>query len=228
MNNSDNQQSTWPSWHYILLWVIVLVSLGLNVYLVLQLNKFSQEAQQSVGQLKAISEILEAVETTELGTVEVPIVIDETLPISLNVPFKDTFEVPISTTIPISTSITVNENIVVPIQDTVSLNRDAQIVISVLGQSIPVDVPIRADIPLSMQTNVPIDLEVPVELDIPVELMIEVPVDTAVPIEAEIPVKMDFPVTISLEEMGIGDLLTQLQDGLRLLGEMLEEQAGNN
>ena len=228
MNNSDNQSPAWRSWHYVLLWIIVLVSLGLNVFLVVQLYNFSQQAQQSVDQVKAISEILEAVESTDLGTVEVPITIDETLPISLSVPFSDTFEVPINTTIPISTSIAVKENIVVPINDTVSLNRDAQIVISVLGQSIPVDVPIRADIPLSMQTNVPIDLEVPVELDIPVDLTIDVPVNTEVPIEAEIPVQLDFPVTISLDEMGIGDLLIQVQDGLRLLVTMLEEQAGDN
>jgi hypothetical protein len=210
------------------LWIIALASLGLNVFLLLRLYNFSQEAQKSVDQVKAISQILEAVETTELGSINVPVVIDETLPVSLTVPFSETIEVPINTTIPISTSIAVNENIVVPINDTVSLNRDAQIVISVLGQSIPVDVPIRADIPLSMQTNVPIDLEVPIELDIPVDMMIEVPVDTEVPIEAEIPVQMEFPVTVPLDETGIGELLIQVQDGLRLLAEILEGQAGNN
>jgi hypothetical protein len=79
-----------------------------------------------------------------------------------------------------------------------------------------------------MQTNVPIDLQVPVDLEVPVDMTIEVPVSTEVPIEADIPIKLEFPVTISLEEMGIGELLTQVQDGLRLLVTMLEEQAGNN
>ena len=33
MSESNNQPANRPSWHYILLWVIVLVSLALNIYL---------------------------------------------------------------------------------------------------------------------------------------------------------------------------------------------------
>ncbi len=228
MSESNNQSSSWRSWHYMLLWAVVLISLGLNGYLVYRLYNFQQEAQQSMSDVEGISEMLKAVETVQIENVDVPISIDETFPISLTVPFSDTFEVPIKTTIPISTSIKVNETIVVPINDVVSLNRNAQIVISVLGQSIPVDVPIRADIPLNMQTNVPIDLEVPVDLEVPIDLLIEVPVDTEVPINAEVPVQLDFPVTIPLDEMGLGELLTQVQDGLRMLAELLDAQAAEN
>lgn len=228
MTDSNNPKSSGTSWHYILLWLIALVSLGINVFLVIQLYNFSQQAQQSVDQVQAISEILNAVESVELQSVEVPIVIDETLPISLTVPFEETFVVPINTTIPISTTVDINENISVPINDTVSLNRDATIFITVLGQSIPVDVPIRADVPLNMQTNIPIDMQVPIALDIPIDLLIEVPVSTEVPIDAEVPVQMDFPVVVPIEEMGFGVLLTQVQDGLRLLVELLNDQAGGS
>ena len=228
MTESTNQSSRWRSWHYILLWLIALISLGLNLFLVVTLYNFQKEAQQSVSEVQTISDILKTVETVEIESFDVPIVIDETLPISLTVPFSDTFQIPISATIPVSTSVAINENIAVPINDVVSLNRDVRIFISVLGQSIPVDLPIRADIPLNMQTNVPVNLTVPVETEIPIDLLIEVPVNTEVPIDAEIPVLLDFPVTIPLEETGFGVLLTQVQDGLILLVEMLDEQTGGN
>ena len=228
MPDSGNNSAPWRSWHYILLWVFVLLSLGLNAFLVFTLYNFQREAQQSVNEVAAISEILSAVESVDLESYEVPISIDETLPISITVPFSDTFQVPISTTVPISTSVSIKETISVPINDVVSLNRDAQIVISVLGQPIPVNVPIRADIPLNMQTEIPIDMEVPVQLEVPIDLMVEVPVNTEVAINEEIPVQLDFPVTIPLGEMGFGALLTQVQDGLRLLVEMLEQQVGEN
>jgi hypothetical protein len=99
----------------------------------------------------------------------------------------------------------------------VSLDRDVQVFLSVLGQSIPVNIPIRADIPIDLQTDVPIKLQVPVEAEIPIDLLIEVPVHTEVPIEADIPVQMDFPVTVPLEEMGLNALLAQLQEGLQVL-----------
>ena len=215
MANTDNQSSRWRSWHYILLWLVALTSLALNVFMLVGLYNFRRAAQEEISR---VSQILDGV---EIENYDLPIVVDETLPISLTVPFNDTFQVPIKTTVPISTSVTIDENIAVPINDVVSLNRNAQIVISVLGQSIPVDVPIRADIPLSMQTDVPINLKVPVQTEIPIDLMIEVPVETEVPIEAEIPVQLDFPVTVPLDQMGFNVLLVQVRDGLRLLAELL-------
>lgn len=211
MSESNNQPANRPSWHYILLWVVALVSLALNVYLLMGFNNFQRNLQQEANR---ISETLDGV---AIENYEVPVVVDETFAVSLTVPFSDTFEVPINTSVPVSTSITVDEIISVPFNDVVSLDRDVQIFLSVLGQSIPVDIPIRADIPIDLQTEVPIKLEVPVQVDIPIDLVVEVPVHTEVPIEAEIPVQMDFPVTVPLEEMGFNTLLEQLQDGLRLL-----------
>ena len=123
---------------------------------------------------------------------------------------------------------TVDETIGVAFDDVVSLDRDVQVFLSVLGQSIPVEIPIRADVPVNLQTDVPIKLDVPVEVEIPIDLIVDVPVLTEVPIEVEIPVQMEFPVTIPLEQMAFGGLLDQVRDGLRALVEMLEGQAGGN
>ena len=211
MNEKGEQPGNRPSWHYILLWVIALASLALNVYLVVGFNTFQQAVRQEAGR---VSEMIDGV---ALENYEVPISIDETFDVAVTIPFSDTIEVPINTTVPISTSITVDEVISVPIDDVVSLDRDVQIFLSVLGQSVPVNVPIRADVPISLQTEVPVNLEVPVEAEIPIDLLIEVPVDTEVPITAQVPVQMDFPVTVSLEELGLDALLEQLQEGLRQL-----------
>ena len=211
MSESNEQPANRRPWHYILLWVIVLVSLALNVYLLVGFNNFQRNVQQEANR---ISETLDGV---EIENYELPIVVDETFAISLTVPFSDTFEVPIKTTVPVSTSITVDETISVAFNDVVSLDRDVQVFLSVLGQSIPVDIPIRADVPVDLQTDVPIKLEVPVEAEIPIDLMVKVPVHTEVPIEAEIPVQMAFPVTVPLEEMGLNALLAQLQEGLKVL-----------
>jgi len=211
MSESNNQPANRPSWHYILLWVVALSSLVLNVYLVIGFNNFQRNVQQEAGRLS------QSLEGMAVENYEVPVVIDEAFAVSLTVPFSDTFEVPINTTVPVSTSITVDETIGVAFDDVVSLDRDVQVFLSVLGQSIPVEIPIRADVPVNLQTDVPIKLDVPVEVEIPIDLIVDVPVLTEVPIEVEIPVQMEFPVTVPLEEMGFNALLEQLQDGLRLL-----------
>jgi hypothetical protein len=117
----------------------------------------------------------------------------------------------------VSTSIAVDETINVPIDEVVSLDRDIQVFLTVLGQSIPVEIPLRADVPINLQAEVPVKLDVPVETEIPIDLVVEVPVDTEVPVEAEIPVQMEFPVTLPLEEMGLNALLSGLTEGFRTL-----------
>jgi len=211
MNESDQRPASRLSWHYMLLWAIALFSLALNVYLLVGFNTFQRNVQQEA------SRVLETLEGIDIENLEVPVAIDETLDVSLTVPFNDTFEVPINMTVPVSTSIAVDETISVPIDEVVSLDRDIQVFLTVLGQSIPVDIPLRADVPINLQAEVPIKLDVPLETEIPIDLVVEVPVDTEVPIDAEIPVQMEFPVTLPLEETGINSLLEQLRQGVGIL-----------
>jgi hypothetical protein len=211
----SNSNARRVAWHYILLWLIVLISIGLNLVLLYSLYSFRLRAQREV---TAISQMLE---TVELNNYEMPIAVSETLPLSLTIPFSDTFAVPISTTIPISTSIAVSETIAVPITDVVTIDRDVEVSVVILGQRVPVQLPVRADIPINLNAEVPVNLQVPVQLEIPVNLPLEVPVQTSVPIEANVPVQLDFPVTIPLDEMGFTVLLQQVKDALRLLAAFL-------
>jgi hypothetical protein len=220
---SNSNSSRWRSWHYILLWLIAIASLVLNILLFAGLYNFRQQAQQEV------ANVTEILDTVEIQNFDLPVKVDETLPIDITVPFSDTFEVPIHETVPISMTIPIKENVSFPINEVVSINRDVTVSIVVLGVQVPVDIPIRADVPINMNIDIPVDMEVPVDTTIPIDLDIRVPVDTEVAIKEEVPVKMDFPVTVPLDELGFNLLLIQVKDGLRLLAEVLGApvEAGN-
>ena len=212
---SESNSPKWRSWHYILLWLVAIVSLVLNILLLAGLYNFRAQARQEV------ANVTEILDTVNIENFDLPVVVDETLPIDITVPFSDTFEVPIHETVPISMTIPIQENVSFPINDVVSINRDVTVSIVILGQPIPVDIPIRADIPISLNIDIPVDLEVPVDTTIPIDLDLKVPVDTEVAIQEEVPVKLDFPVTVPLDELGFNILLIQVKDGLRLLAELL-------
>lgn len=212
---SNSNSSRWRSWHYILLWLVAISSLVLNILLFAGLYNFRLQARQEV------AHVTEILDTVNIENFDLPIKIDETLPIDITVPFSDTFEVPIHETVPISMTIPIKENVSFPINDVVSISRDVTVSIMVLGVPVPVDIPIRADIPISLNIDIPVDMEVPVNTTIPIDLDIKVPVDTEVMIQEEVPVKLDFPVTVPLDELGFNILLVQVKDGLRLLAEVL-------
>jgi|GEM_PF-2621735 len=217
----SNSQSGWGTWHYRLLWIIAVSSLLLNAIFFAGFMAFRFRAQQAV---ERVSVILDAV---KINNFDLPVVVDESLPIDIVVPFNDTFQVPISATIPVSTSVVVQDSLAVPINDVVRIDRDITVSILVLGQPVPIVVPLRADIPIRLDLEIPLDLEVPIQTDIPVDLMVEVPVQSEVPIVAEVPVKLEFPVTIPLDEFGFNILLQQVKDGLNILAEILGVDTSN-
>lgn len=212
---SDSNSPKWRSWHYILLWLIAIISLTLNILLLAGLYNFRLQAQREV------ANVTEILDTVEIENFDLPVEVDETLPIDITVPFSDTFTVAIDETVPISMTIPINEQLSFPIEETVNVNRDVTVSIVILGQPIPVDIPIRTSIPIQLDVDVPIAMEVPVDTEIPITLDLEVPVDTEVPIQEEVPVKLAFPVTIPLDELGFNVLLIQVKDGLRLLADLL-------
>jgi hypothetical protein len=202
-------------WHYIVLWFLVLISLGLNIFLLVTLNNTRNQAR---AQVEAAGERLQAVEVADF---ELPIEINETLPISFTVPFSDTFMVPISATIPVSASVPFSDTIDVPINTVIPINARVSVPLPALG-NIPIPIPIVTSIPVNLNVQVPISRSIPVQLDIPVDLMIEVPVQSQVPVRSDIPVEFDFPVNIPLEEMGLEQLLQQVQEALDSLIRLLE------
>lgn len=203
------------SWHYLLLWLLVVFSLGLNIFLFVTLNNIRSQAR---AQVQAAGDRLSTVEVADF---ELPIQIDETLPISFTVPFSDTFIVPISATIPVSASVPFSETIDVPINTVIPINATVSVPLPAIG-NIPIPIPIVTSIPVNLDVKVPISRTIPVALDIPVDLTIEVPVESQVPVQTSVPVQLDFPVNLPLEDMGVQQLIQQVQTALDSLLHLLE------
>lgn len=200
------------AWHYWLLWAVALASLLINVVFFVQLNSLRQRARQGVSNA---SELLQSV---EIEAYDLPIYIDETVPISITVPFSDTFAVPISTTVSVSDVLAFEDTIEVPINTVIPVNTTVAVPVPALGN---ITIPIITNIPIDMEVTVPISRSIPVELEIPVDMTVDVPVESEVPIRAEIPVQLDFPVTLPLDEMGFQQLLQQVQEALDSLEALL-------
>ncbi|MBI4772281.1 MAG: hypothetical protein HY784_18125 [Chloroflexi bacterium] len=136
---------------YWLLWFIALLSLvghagWVGVLLVArqQAGVGVTRAAQAVGGLRAAS-------------IDYPVHLQQSLPISLTLPVSTTVSVPISATVPIDTQITVP-------------------VTTAFG-TFHVTVPVKTTIPVDIQPAVPIRLTVPVSTTVPVVL--DVPVHIA-------------------------------------------------
>ena len=200
------------SWHYLLLWFVALVSLLLNLLLIIGLNNLRRQAGT---ELAGAAAELEAV---ELAPYDLPVAIDETLAISLTVPFSDTFVIPIEATVPIDTEIPFEEEVVVPIDTVIPIDTSVDVELPLVGL---VEIPIATTIPVALEVNVPISRNIPIELDIPVALEVDIPVQSEVPIRADVPVRLDFPVEIPLDEMGLQPLLQSLQQALDGLADSL-------
>jgi hypothetical protein len=129
---------------YYLLWLVALVSLGINLYLAYHL----QNARRQVGLAAGTAAL--AVGQLRTSAFEYPVVIHEQLPISLTVDFEENVAVPISYTLPISTEVRV------PLQ-------------TPLG-TFPINVPVVTTIPIDLEPTVPLSLSVPISLSVPVDL----------------------------------------------------------
>jgi len=109
------------------------------------------------GTLEAVTQTRAALATFPGQTVEVPI-IQETFPISAQIPIREKFEVPIHTTLPISTDVEVPLNI------------------PLLGER-RISIPIRANVPIHVEVVIPISRTLSVETSLAVNLQVPVRID---------------------------------------------------
>lgn len=219
-NRTDNQQPpskrTPHMWGYRLLWVLVAISLGLNGLLLAGMFNFRMQARQQVEQVSTI------LQTSQFDDISWNVQINEQLPVSITVPFSDTFQVPLSITIPVSTSVLFEDMIEVPINTVLPINiREVGTAGTPLLNLEFIPLSTFVNVPVNLLVTVPISREIPVETDIPVDLLIEIPVSTTIPIYMDIPVILDIPVTVPLDELGFQKLLNQVQSALNLLAQLL-------
>lgn len=141
------------TWDYWALWVVALISLALNGFVIQALLNARRQAADGAAQaVTALGRLRES-------SINYTVHIDESIPVSLNVPFNTTVAVPISTTIPINTEVTAEIN-------------------TFLGP-IPVTVPIHTSVPVNLRTEVPVNVTVPISTSVPVKFDVPVVLDLA-------------------------------------------------
>ena len=138
-------------WHYYLLWIVAILALVVGMAILIALLSFRAQARTEVQEASAY------LDTVELEAFDLPIVVDETLQLSMTVPFSDTFLVPISATVPVSESILFEDQVVVPINTNIPINTTF---------NVPVEVPLvgTVDLPIPISTNIPVNLTVDVPI----------------------------------------------------------------
>ena len=214
---------------YILLWIIVILSLAFNILLVtggiFALQAYRSATRQSAAQLNAAAEQLDQ---NRLTNFDIPVVIDEVLPVNFTVEYSDNFQVPIDTSIPVNTSVTYSDVFEVPIEETIRIDTDFEVDVTIplLNRVVPLVIPIKTDIPLQLDIEVPVEIEIPVETEVPVNLVVDIPIDTVIPINEEVPVQLDFGVTVPIEEeTTLPSLFDQIIDSLNSGAQRLEEES---
>ena len=136
-----------------LMWLLLTISLLLNLLIINRLLRVQQAALLMVAQVQQLSAELQ----DETLTMVIPI--QQTIIIDADVPIRETIRVPVQTTVAIETEVTV------PV--------DA----GILGV-INLVIPIETTIPLDLTLDVPIDQSIAIHA--PIELDIEVPVEVAI------------------------------------------------
>jgi hypothetical protein len=133
---------------YWLLWLIALLSVGINIWLFgLLLN-----IRHRMGDMAALA--AQGLDDLSNSSIDYSVPVHEVVPVVLVAPISTTISVPISLTLPIDMEVSV------PLK-------------TILG-TIPFTVPIHTTIPVNIQPEIPLHLSIPISTTVP--LSIEVPI----------------------------------------------------
>ncbi|MEW5959858.1 MAG: hypothetical protein AB1801_19200 [Chloroflexota bacterium] len=172
----------------IVLFILVLLSLALNGFLLWQWWTFQQqaqarlaEAQQTVTEMitKAVTDL----EAFENSTLQFDIPLEQELPLQMQIPFDETIEVPIQTSIPISQEI----------KSTILLD------------------------PFQSGLKIPTDVTVPVQMEVPIDFSVPIALDRPLPISTTIPIELNVPIAIKISETELAPYLARLRQNLASL-----------
>jgi hypothetical protein len=147
---------------YLLLTVLVLASLALNLFIIVQLERARQQALVLADQLTL------SLMPLENERIQYTVRIRETVPVTAQIPFRENLNVPIRSTIPISLTVPIRQNVQVPV-DTGLLKFNLDVPID-LEVPLNLDVPISLDVPVAISRTVSISTVVPISLTIPVDI----------------------------------------------------------
>ncbi|HMQ51877.1 MAG TPA: hypothetical protein PKE64_03120 [Anaerolineae bacterium] len=182
-----------------ILFIAVILSIGLNAYLLFKLVQFQQQATeliQIVGPTlkETISQTNADLADLRESTVEFQARINYDLPLEVEIPFSEEISVPVETNVPIQQDI------------------DTTVTMVIGGVELPMDL------------TVPVDVEVPLNLDIPVVIDQMVPLSTTIPLDLEVPVAIEIQDTALAENI---DQLREVLSSLERSVDQALRQTGN-
>jgi hypothetical protein len=115
--------------------------------------------------------------------------------------------IPIRQTFPINAEVPLDQEFVVPIQTTLPI-------------SVVVDVPVQLPLLGTYEVTVPVDTEVPIDLQVVIPISQTVPVNTEVTLDTEVPIRL------TLDQLGLGDMVEEVDQGLEEVEQQLQEPFG--
>jgi hypothetical protein len=133
---------------YYLLWIVALLSLCIGAALIFTLGAVRGRA------VDGLRTAADAVRVLRGSSIDYVVRVEQSLPVSLTVPFSTTLLVPINTTLPLDTEFKLTLR--TPLGD------------------YPVNVPVQSSVPINMQTSVPVNLSVPISASVPIALSLPV------------------------------------------------------
>lgn len=177
-----------------LIFILVVISLGLNLFLIAQLRQVQSQASTAAKEFGpqiqgALDEIIADLADFENSSIEVAVDVEQEFPIEVEIPFNEEIEVPIQMTVPISQVI------------------ETTITLDLLGTG----------------AGIPIDIAVPIDLEIPIENTVVVPINRTIPISTTVPLDLSVPVAINLGETELGPAIVRLREGLISFSDFLDQ-----
>lgn len=138
---------------YYLLWLVALLSLCIGVALVAAVGAVRGRA------VEGLRTAASSVHALRGSSIDYTVRVEQSLPVSLTVPFSTTIVVPINSTLPIDTEFKLTLR--TPLGD------------------YPINVPVQSSVPINMQTSVPVKLSVPISASVPVALSLPIRISLA-------------------------------------------------
>ncbi|MGD1993158.1 MAG: hypothetical protein PVI59_08200 [Anaerolineae bacterium] len=117
--------------------------------------------------------------------------------------------IPIHQTFPIDADVPLEQEFVIPVQTTLPI-------------SVTVDVPVQLPLLGTYEMTVPVDTSVPIDLQV------VIPISQTVPVETSVTLDMEVPIRLTLDQLGLDDLLQDVDQRLEQVERQLRQPFGDS
>jgi hypothetical protein len=201
----------------VLLWCLVFLSLGLNLYLLYALQQARLLAIETIGEAARSISVLAG------QTIQYTLPVHQDIPVRTSVAIDETLSVPVSAhltqTVPVRAIIPFRDTLTVPVSTVIPVETTFQVPVNIplVGQQF-IAIPISATIPVSLSTPVSISREIPVAtnvyIDAPIGTEATVTISHTIPVSVTVPLELEVPVTIEIARTSLQGYLERLSQEL--------------